>query len=83
MNNILSVLSSFPKVHVIEAYTGRHVCYYEGSDLAKHLSVDRFAEVRFYQNEMPAVFYETDNALRHIAQSNSTGFEKWLKKHTH
>lgn len=64
---ILIALKSYAKIHVIEAYTGLHICYRQGVD---GLDSSRFAEVRFYPNEMPVVYYETDNALRMVKENS-------------
>lgn len=64
---ILEALLSFSKIHVIEAYTGRHISYRQGVD---GLDVNRFAEVRFYPNEMPVIYYETDHALKMVRENS-------------
>jgi len=64
---VLKALLSYPKIHVIEAYTGRHISYRQSVD---GLDFDRFAEVRFYPNEMPAVYYETDHALKMVRENS-------------
>ncbi len=61
MNDLIkAALNAVPKIHVIEAYTGRHICYRQRID---GLDVNRFAEVRFYPNDMPVIYYETDNVI--------------------
>lgn len=68
MNDLIrAALNAVPRIQVIEAYTGRHICYRQRID---GLDIKRFAEVRFYPNEMPVIYYETDNAKR--AKNTST-----------
>lgn len=69
MNNpeLLVFLNTFPKIRIIEAYTGRHLCYQSTPWDCKE--VIRIAEVRFRANEMPDVYYETDRALRMVREN--------------
>lgn len=66
MNNpdLLRFLNTFSKIRIIEAYTGRHLCYQQTPWDCKE--VIRIAEVRFRANEMPEVYYETDHALKMV-----------------
>lgn len=68
MNDLIrAALNAVPKIHVIEAYTGRHISYRQRID---GLDMNRFAEVRFYPNEMPVVYYETDHALKMVRENS-------------
>lgn len=67
MNNVLELLLTYTKIHVIEAYVNESMGYYHPFDLRK-LDVTRFSEVRFYPNEMPVVYYETDRALKKVKE---------------
>lgn len=64
---VLTALNAAHKIHYIEAYTGRHICYRQGID---GMDVDRIAEVRFRVNEMPAIYYETDRALMMVKENS-------------
>ena len=60
---VIEALWKAGKFHLIEAYTGRHLCYRTG---CAGMDFNRIAEVRFRANEMPAVYYETDHALKQV-----------------
>ncbi len=63
---VIEALNVVPKIHMIEAYTGRHLCYRTG---CAGMDVIRIAEVRFRANEMPEVYYETDHALKMVREN--------------
>ena len=66
MNNpeLLTLLNTFPKISVIEAYTNRHIQYIETP--WTECDVIRIAEVRLRANEMPEVYYETERSLKYL-----------------
>lgn len=68
---VIEVLNVASKFQTIEAYTGRHVCYRTG---CAGMDFNRIAEVRFRANEIPTVYYETDNALKSRASGFTTHF---------
>jgi hypothetical protein len=60
---VIAALNAAHKIHVIEAYTGRHICFRTG---CAAMDFTRIAEVRFRADEMPTIFYETDHALKMV-----------------
>jgi len=66
--NVLIALRSFPKIHTIEAYTGRHLGY----TVIDGLDLNRIVEVRFRACEMPEVYYETEHALKMLRKPKVT-----------
>jgi hypothetical protein len=71
MNNpeLLAFLNTFSKIHLIEAYTGRHLSF--KSTPLSCPDVSRIAEIRLRANEMPEIYYETDYALRMVKKNSS------------
>ena len=64
---VIEALNAAPKIHVTEAYTGRNICYRTG---CAGMDFNRIAEVRFRADEMPEVYYETDNALKMVKENS-------------